>query len=358
MNANPLIPPIHLSTTFLRNKDGSYDHDFVYSSINNPNRQQLETELARWEKGEVGLAFASGMAAIHAVFLSLKSGDHVLIPHDVFYQVRRLVKEVFQPWGLEYTLVNMSDTKTVRAAIRKNTALIWVESPSNPLLEITDIQAVAQLAHENRCLLAVDNTWATPILQNPLELGADLVMHSTTKYFGGHHDIIGGGLVTKEKNELTARLRNIQKLCGAIPSPQDCWRISRGMKTLNLRVMHQSQAALQLARFLQQHPEVSAVHYPGLDCHPQHDVAKRQMKNGFGGMLSIEVKGDAERAMKISNKLRLFARATSLGGVDSLVEHRRSVEGAGSRAPENLLRLSIGIEPFHDLKDDLIQALQ
>lgn len=356
-NVNPLIPPIHPSTTFLRNTDGSYNDGFVYSSLNNPNRQELEVELVGLEKGKTALAFASGMAAIHAVFQSLKTGDHVLIPNDVFYQVRRLMREVFEPWGLTYTIVDTRDTEAVQAAIQSNTALIWIETPSNPLLQLTDISTIAQIAHQNKCLLAVDNTWASPVLQNPLKWGADIVMHSTTKYIGGHHDVMGGCLVLKARGEWAEKLRKIQKLCGAVPAPKDCWMLSRGIKTLKLRLHQQADTALRLARFLESHPEVEEVYYPGLESHPQHQIAKQQMQGGYGAMLSFLVKGNAKRAMAVSNALQHFACATSLGGVDSLVEHRQSVEGADSRAPENLLRLSVGIEPFDDLKTDLSQAL-
>jgi len=353
----PVSTPIYLSTNYQRNEDGSYNHDFVYSRHGNPNRQILENSIAQLENGKVCYAFASGMAAIHAVFQSLKPGDHVLMPDDVYYHVFSLISEVFGRWELDFTRVDMTDLDAVANAIRFNTALIWVETPSNPRLKITDIEEIAKLAHSNQALLAVDNTWLSPVLQQPLQLGADLVVHSTTKYFGGHSDVMGGCVILKNNDEMSQKIARIRSLSGGVPSPFDCWLITRGIMTLHLRVRAQTETAGKLARFLTAHPGIEKVNYPGLKSHPQHPVAVRQMKNGFGAMLSIQVKGDEQIAMRIANKLTLFTSATSLGAVESLVEHRKSVEGPESSTPENLLRISVGLENADDLIVDWEQAL-
>jgi cystathionine gamma-synthase len=294
------------------------------------------------------------MAAIHAVFQSLQSGDEVLLPTDVYYNVRLLFQAVFDRWGLHMRTADFTDLSAIEAALRPNTRLIWMETPSNPQLQLTDIAAVVQLAKSKGILTAVDNTWATPVLQRPLGLGVDISMHSSTKYFGGHSDVLGGLVILNSKNQLAERIHNIQKLSGAVPSPFDCWLVTRGIQTLHLRVKAQSATAHQLATYLHQHPTIEQVNYPGLPSHPQHTIATQQMKGGFGGMLSVLTKGDA---MAISNRLQHFTRATSLGGVESLVEHRRSVEGKGSTTPNNLLRLSIGLEDVNDLIADWEQAL-
>jgi len=355
-NVRSVSAPLYLSTTFHRNVDGTYNEGFLYTRHNNPNRQILEQSIATLENGEVCFAFSSGMAAISAVFQSLKAGDHVLLPDDVYFNIYLLCKEVLERWNLEFTLVNMTDLEAVTHAFQENTALVWIETPSNPQLKITDIQAIAKLAHSKNTLLAVDNTWPSSVLQQPLDLGADIVMHSTTKYFGGHSDVLGGCVVMKEQNFMSERLSKIQVLSGAVPSPFDCWLIARGIQTLFLRVKAQTQTALQLAQFLEQHSEIEKVLYPGLESHPQHETAKRQMK-GFGAMLSVMVKGDASKAIAVAHKLQLFTVATSLGGVESLIEHRKSVEGEESLTPDNLLRLSVGLENVEDLMEDWKQAL-
>lgn len=306
----------------------------------------------------MGFAFASGMAAVGAVFQSLKSGDHVLLPDDVYYQVFNLVPQIYERWGLEVSLVDMTDLDKVKKEIRPNTALIWLETPSNPQLKVSDICAIAQMAKDNGALCAVDNTWPTPVLQNPLDLGADIVMHSTSKYFGGHSDVLSGCLILKENNELAARIKSIQLLSGGVPSPFDCWLLTRGIQTMHLRVMAQSKSAHELAIYLDEHPAIDSVNYPGLSSHPQHEIAKKQMPKGFGAMLSVIVKGDHARAVHISNQLKYFTTATSLGGVESLVEHRKSVEGPNSPTPDNLLRLSVGLENVEDLKEDWEKALE
>jgi cystathionine gamma-synthase len=250
----------------------------------------------------------------------------------------------------------MTDYGLVRKAIKPNTALIWVESPSNPQLKLSDIEAIAEIAHKNNALCAVDNTWLTPVFQNPLELGADIVVHSTTKYFGGHSDVIGGCVVVNDEI-LAEKIKNIQILSGAIPAPFDCWLIARGIQTLYLRVKKQSKNAFKLAKYLENHPKVEKVLYPGLKSHPQHLLAKKQQKKGFGAMISILIKGNEEETLKISAKLEYFTVATSLGGVESLVEHRKSLEGKNSPTPNNLLRISVGIEHIDDLIADWEMAL-
>jgi cystathionine gamma-synthase len=354
----PVSTPIYLSSTFERNEDGSYNEGFQYSRSNNPNRQLLEKSIAELENGAISYAFSSGMAAVSAIFQSLKSGDHILLPDDVYYNIYMLMSDVFERWGLEATAVDMSDLNCVVNNFQTNTALVWIETPSNPQLKITDIAALAKLTKDHHALLVVDNTWPTPVLQNPLDLGADIVMHSTTKYFGGHSDVLGGCVVLREDGEISQRIHNIQKLAGAVPSPFDCWLITRGIQTLYLRVMAQTKTAHKLAEFLEHHPKIEKVSYPGLLSHPQHDIAKKQMNNGYGAMLSVMVLGSSDQAMNVANNLQLFATATSLGGVESLVEHRLSVEGPDSQTPENLLRISIGLENIDDLINDWQQALK
>ena len=350
--------PIHLSTTYIRNKDGSFTNDLRYSRLDNPNRRMLETCLVKLEKGKAACTFSSGMAAISTVFQTLKPYDHVLIPDDVFFNVKMLLHDVFQQWKLEYSFVDMSDLNEISKAFRPTTKLIWIETPSNPLLKITDIKEVAKIAKLNDALVAVDNTWCTPILQNPIDLGADIVMHSSTKYFGGHSDVMGGCLVLKEQNKISEKIKQLQLLSGAVPSPFDCWLISRGLKTLSLRVKEQSKNAKKLAEYLVNHPKLAQVHYPGLKNHPQYAIVKEQMKNGYGAMLSIIIKGDKNTAIRVSNSLKLFTRATSLGGVESLIEHRESVEGPNTKTPDNLLRISVGLEHIDDLINDWEQALK
>jgi cystathionine gamma-synthase len=255
------------------------------------------------------------------------------------------------------TKVDMSNNEAVQKAVQSNTKLIWLETPSNPLLKVCDIESIATIAHKGGALCVVDNTWATPVLQQPINLGADAVMHSTTKYFGGHCDVLGGVLVIKGNDALAEKISTIQTKAGAVPSPFDCWMISRGIKTLLLRVSAQTANAKQLAEYLHTHPKVEKVNYPGLSSHPQHAIAAKQMKGGFGGMLSVQIKGGAKEAMALTGRLKLFTIATSLGGVESLVEHRRSVEGQYSTTPENLLRVSVGIEHISDLIADWKEAL-
>jgi cystathionine gamma-synthase len=355
-----VTPPLHLATTFERAADGSYPHGYVYIRTENPTRVALERLLAALEAGGEGqaeaAAFASGSAASAAVFQSLAPGDHVLAPSDVYHGTARQLRTIFGPWGLEVEFINMSDLAAVAAALRPTTRLLWVETPSNPLLKITDVAAVAALAHGAGAMLAADNTWATPIGQRPLDLGADLVVHSTTKYLGGHSDTLGGAVIARTDNELFARIRAIQGVGGAVLSPFDSWLTLRGVRTLAWRMRGHTENALAVARYLADHPAVAAVHYPGLPEHPGHAVAARQMAL-FGGMLSIQTQGGAAEALAVAGRAHVFTRATSLGGVESLIEHRASVEGPESRTPQNLLRLSIGLEHSDDLIEDLDQAL-
>jgi len=347
---------IHPSTTFERDPDGSYPRGFLYSRNNNPNREALEDCLAALEGGAAGAAFASASAATAAVLMTLQPGDHVVAPLDAYHGTSRLLRETFARWKLDTTFVDMTDLAAVRAAVRASTRLVWVETPSNPLWKIIDIAAVAEIARGAGARYVCDNTTATPILQSPLKLGADLVVHATTKYLGGHSDVLGGAVVAKARDDVFERIRAIQASVGAVPSPFDCWLVRRGIRTLPYRVRGHSDNALRVATFLHGHRKVEVVHYPGLPTHPAHDVARRQM-TAFGGMVSVQVRGDQARAMDVAAKLRVFTRATSFGGTESLVEHRASIEGPGSRTPDNLLRLSIGLEHADDLIEDLEQAL-
>ena len=352
-----VTPPIHLSTTFEREPDGSYRQGFLYSRMSNPGRQSLETALAALEGGTAAIAFASGMAATHAVFQSLAPGDHVLLPADAYYSTLRLAREIFGTWGLESSACDMSDLSDVKRLLRPTTKVVWVETPSNPLLHVVDIAALASCAHDVGARCVVDNTWATPLLQRPFALGADITMHSTTKYLGGHSDLIGGALVVRDDDAYVARLRTIQTLGGAVPSPFDCWLLMRGIRSLPWRMRGHCENARTVARFLAEHPAIEAVHYPGLPSHPGHAIAARQMSD-FGGMLSIQVRGGEQAALDLTNRLQLFTRATSLGGPESLIEHRASVEGPTTISPRNLLRVSVGLEHADDLIEDLGRALE
>ena len=349
-------PPIYLSTTYERDEDGEYSRGFVYSRGDNPNRRNLEECMALLEGGAEAAAFSSGMAAISSVFQALSPGDHVVVPGDCYHGTSRVLRDVFSVWGLSATWVDMTDLDQVNQAIRPNTRLVWVETPSNPLLKITPLADVARIAREAGALCVSDNTWASPVLQRPLSLGVDLVMHSTTKYLGGHEDVLGGIIVSREDSEFFRRIRLIQNNCGAVPSPFDCWLVLRGIRTLHLRMPAHSERGLKVAQFLQGNSRVESVHYPGLESHPGHSIAEAQM-SGFGGMLSFQVVGGKEAAMQTAARVRLFVRATSLGGTQSLIEHRASIEGPDTETPENLLRVSVGLEHVDDLIEDLAQAL-
>ena len=352
-----VTPPIHLSTTYERAPDGTFPGGYIYSRDANPNRRALERSLAELEAGAGAAAFASGMAATAAIFQSLAPGDHVVVPDDSYYITRKLLGEVYTRWGLEHTPVNMTDPAAVAAALRPGTRLIWVETPSNPLMRVTDIAAIVALARKAGARVACDNTWASPVLTRPLELGADLVMHSTTKYLGGHSDVLSGAVIARVDDELFQRIRTVQIAGGAVAAPFDCWLLLRGIRSLPYRMRGHCEHALAVATFLEAHPAVARVHYPGLASHPAHAVAARQMAS-FGGMLSLEVRGGRAEAMAMTARLRLITRATSLGGPETLIEHRASVEGVHTRAPESLLRMSVGLEHPDDLIADLAQALE
>ncbi len=352
-----VTPPIHLSTTFAREADGSYREGYVYTRTANPNRSALETCLAQLEGGAAAAALSSGSAATMTLLQAVGAGAHVILADDAYFGTLKLVRDIFGPWGLEYTAVDMTVPQNVERALRPNTRLVWIETPSNPLLQIVDIAAVAAIAKKAGAYTAVDNTWSTPVLQRPLDLGADVAMHSTTKYLGGHSDVLSGALIMRENGELAERVHTVQATGGAVPSPFDCWLILRGIRTLPLRVQKHSDNAMALAEFLVAHPRVEAVHYPGLPTHAAHDLARRQMSS-FGGMLSVQVRATAADAMRIADRLELFTQATSLGGTESLIEHRASVEGPGTRAPDNLLRVSVGLEHVADLEEDFDRALR
>jgi cystathionine gamma-synthase len=352
-----ISPPIHLSTTFRHGPAGEAEHGFEYIREANPTQDRLEAALCAIEHGAAALAFGSGMAATSAVVQSLPAGSHVLIPRDTYHGTRAYARELFDERGLAHDAVDTADLEAIAAAWRSDTALVWLETPSNPRLEIADIAAVAQLARARGAIVGVDSTFASPALQNPLVLGADIVMHSTTKYLGGHSDVMGGALVFRERGEWYERAELRRRLQGAVMSPFNAWLTLRGLRTLSCRMERQCRNARALAGFLATHPAIERVRYPGLATHPQHEVARRQMRD-FGAMLSIEVAGGRDAALLLASRVRLFTNATSLGGVESLIEHRASVEGAHVSSPPGLLRLSIGVEHEDDLIADLAQALR
>jgi len=354
-----IVPSIHPATTYLRDPDNQYRHGRVYSRSDNPTYEVAANLLAALEGGEEALLFASGMAAATAVFLALSPGDHVIAPKMMYWALRRWLGDTATRWGLEVELVETEDLAAVKAALKPGkTKLIWLETPANPVWSITDIAAIAQLAKSVGAKLAVDSTVATPILTKPLALGADIVMHSATKYLNGHSDVIAGALVTKAKDELWARIRTNLSGIGGVLGPFEAWLLQRGMRTLSVRVKAACAGAMELAQRLSNHPAVSEVLYPGLPHFPGHEVAKRQMQGGFGGVLSIRVRAGEQAAIATAANVTLWQRATSLGGVESLIEHRASVEGPTSPVPADLLRLSVGIESPDDLYQDLIQALE
>jgi cystathionine gamma-synthase len=353
-----VTPPLHLSTTYQRDADGGYARSFSYTRPDNPTRHALETCIAALEGGAEAVCFASGSAATHAVFSLLKPGDHVIAPRECYHGTRQQLRDIVSGWGVRVDLVDPTQSLAeLDEHLTPATRLIWIETPCNPTVRVTDIAAVAARARDRGALLVCDNTFATPIVQRPLELGADLVMHSSTKYFGGHSDVMGGAVVARERSGAAERIRSYQGVAGAVPSPFDCWLIRRSLATLPLRVRTQCANALEVAEYLRSHPRVERVFYPGLADDPGHAVAARQM-HGFGGVLAVCVRGGAAEAIAVAARTRVFIRATSLGGVESLIEHRASVEGPDTPTPQNLLRLSIGIENAQDLIADLEQALR
>ncbi len=350
-----VIQPITLSTTFERNADGGYDSGYIYSRAANPNRTSLEHVLAKLENGADAASFSSGNAAGMAVFQSLKPGTHIIAPNDMYHGLRNQLKSLFEGI-LEFDFIEINDTDILNSHIKPNTDLIWIETPSNPLLKITDIKKVVGIAKKHNIKVACDNTFATPLCQLPLALGADLVMHSCTKYFGGHSDLMGGVLITAEKSDWWQKIRQIQEMGGAIPSPFDCYLLVRSIKTLPYRMRGHCQNTQLLTEYLETHPKVEQVMYPGLPSHPQHATAKDQMTT-FGGVFSFCIKGGEAEARRVINSVKIFTQATSLGGVESLIEHRASVEGPDTKTPFNLLRVSVGLEHIDDLIEDISQAL-
>jgi cystathionine beta-lyase/cystathionine gamma-synthase len=364
LETGAVVPPIHLSSTFVQPGPGEWGR-FDYSRSGNPTRARFEETIANLEGGVGGLAFGSGMAAIHGTVMMLNPGDHVVAGSDIYGGTYRLLHKVTSRFGIEVTLVDTTRTEAIVEAITPKTKLVWLESPGNPRLSITDIASCAKVAHEHGALVGVDNTFATPALTQPLLIGADIVVHSATKYIGGHSDVLGGVIVTKD-SALHEKLYFIQNATGGVMSPLDAFLSSRGLKTLDLRVREHSRSALAIAEFLKKHPMVRAVHYPGLAEHPQHEVAARQMQGGFGGMLSFEVEGDFEMTKRIVSDTRLFQLAVSLGAVESLIEQPAAMSHA-SYAPEDrkkhgisdsLIRLSVGLEDVEDLKEDLDSAIR
>jgi cystathionine gamma-synthase len=351
-----LAPPIHLTTTFAHGPAGERVAGYEYQREGNPTQDRLETMLAALETGATALAFGSGMAAMSALLESLPPGARVLIPDDCYTGLRVLADEFLPMRGVTCVAVDMGDLDAVRAAARAGVSVVWAETPSNPQMKIADIAALAAIAAEHGALLACDNTFATPVLQRPLALGADVVMHSTTKYFGGHSDCMGGALVFARRDAFFDAVAHRRHVTGGILSPFNAWLTLRGARSLPARMAWHCRNARALAAFLATHASVEAVHYPGLASHPGHAVASAQMSD-FGGMLSVRIRGGRDATLAVAGKLRLFTNATSLGGSESLVEHRASVEGANPVSPQNLLRLSVGLEHPDDLIADWAQAL-
>lgn len=353
-----IIPALHPSTTYLRDPDNAYPRGRVYARADNPTFDAAARVITALEHGAETLLFASGMAAATAVFQGLKPGDHVVVPKIMYWALRAWLHGAATEWGLHVEGVDTSDLDALRAAVRPNvTRLVWIETPANPLWTVTDIAAVAEIAHRAGAVLAVDSTVATPVHTHPLLLGADVVMHSASKYLNGHSDVIAGTLTTARNDAFWARIQAVQRQIGGILGTFEAWLLQRGLRTLFPRVRWQSASALQLAERLVQHDAVAEVLYPGLSGFPGHALASRQMQGGYGAMLSIRVKGGGAAAIATAARVALWRRATSLGGVDSLIEHRASIEGPTSPIPDDLLRLSVGLEATDDLYDDLAGAL-
>jgi cystathionine gamma-synthase len=353
-----LAPPIHPSTTYERLPDGTYRGGLVYTRADNPTYDHAERLLAALEGGAGCMLFSSGNAAATAVFQALLPGDHVVVSRVLYWGVRKWLAEFGLAWGLDVEFVDTTDLGAVEAALRPGrTRLVWVETPANPMWDVTDLAGVAAVAHAAGARVAADSTVATPVLTRPIEFGADLVVHSATKYLNGHSDVLAGAIVTARRDPFWERIRAWRRNAGGVLGPFEAWLLQRGMRTLFVRVRRASETALALASRLHGHPGLRAVLYPGLPSHPGHAIAARQMTGGFGGMLSIRVAGGEREAMAVAGAVKVFKRATSLGGVESLVEHRKSTEGPSSPVPEDLLRLSIGLEATEDLIADLDAAL-
>jgi cystathionine gamma-synthase len=353
-----VVSPIHVATTFIRDPDNQYRSGNIYGRPDNVTVREAEAIVAMLEGSEAALVLGSGMSAATCVFLALAPGDHVVAPKVMYWGLRNWLMTDATQWGLKVDLVDTDDLAAVRAAMRPGaTRLVWLETPANPLWTVTDIAAVCEIAHAAGARVAVDSTCATPILTCPIALGADIVMHAATKYLNGHSDVVAGALAVRRADEFWDRVKRVRTMLGTILGPLEAYLLIRGMRTLHLRVAQACSSAMALATRLQKHAVVAEVLYPGLPSHPGHAIAARQMHDGFGGMLSIRVRGGEHVAIAAAANVRLWKRATSLGGVESLVEHRASIEGAGSPCPPDLLRLSTGIEDVDDLFGDLDQAL-
>jgi cystathionine gamma-synthase len=353
-----IVPPIHVATTFVRDPDNQYRSGNSYGRPDNATVREAEAIVAMLEGAEAALVLGSGMSAATSVFLALAPGDHVVASRVMYWGLRNWLLGDATNWGLKVDLVDTDDLAAVRAAVRPGaTRLVWLETPANPLWTITDIGAVCEIAHAAGARVVVDSTCATPVLTRPIERGADIVMHAATKYLNGHSDVVAGALAAARIDEFWERVKRIRTMLGMILGPLEAYLLIRGMRTLHLRVAQACVSAIELARRLQKHPAVAEVLYPGLPTHPGHAIAARQMRDGFGGMLSIRVRGGEAAAIAAAANVRLWKRATSLGGIESLIEHRASIEGAGSPCPTDLLRLSTGIEDVDDLFGDLDRSL-
>ena len=352
-----LVPPIHMSATYLRDADNGYSGGYVYGRTDNASVQQVEALVAALEGAVEAMTFASGMAAATSVFLALEKPTHIIASRVVYWGFRSWLQKIGR-YGHSITFVETSDLDAVRAAVRPGeTGLFWIETPSNPLWTVTDIAAVSEIAHDANAILCVDSTVATPVFTRPIAHGADIVIHSATKYLNGHSDVVAGALAAARETDLWTRIGEVRAQNGAVLGPFEAWLLMRGMRTLEVRVREQARTAAQLAARLAEHPALSALMYPGLANHPGHDIASRQMSGGFGGMLSMRLKGGEPAAIATAARVKVWKRATSLGGVESLIEHRASIEGEGTPCPADLLRLSVGLEDPDDLFFDLMRAL-
>ncbi|MEI6204081.1 MAG: aminotransferase class I/II-fold pyridoxal phosphate-dependent enzyme [Enhydrobacter sp.] len=354
-----VVPPIHMASTYLRDEDNGYSSGRIYARADNPTFDQAETTLAALEGGAKALIFSSGMSAATACFLALAPGDHVVVPKVMYWSLRNWLATFATNWGLKVEFVDADRTDAIAAAVKKGvTKLVWLETPANPTWALSDIAAAAEIAHKAGALLGVDSTVATPVLTRPIEHGADIVMHSATKYLNGHSDIIAGALVGARDDDHWKKLRAIRAQLGTILGQTEAWLLMRGMRTLYPRVAWACRSAQSLAEKFAAHPMIEEVLYPGLPSFAGHAVARKQMTNGFGGMLSVRIKGGERAAIATAARVELWKRATSLGGVESLIEHRASIEGPGTPCPPDLLRLSVGVEESADLFEDLDQALK
>lgn len=357
-----IMTPIYQTSTYVQKSPGEHK-GYEYSRTGNPTRTAFESLMAALEGGKHGLAFSSGMAATDTIMRLFKPGDHTIVGNDVYGGTYRLFDKVLKQYGLEFSFVDVTDPEAIEAALQPNTRLIWLETPTNPMLRLADIRAISVIAASKspKIWVAVDNTFASPYLQQPLSLGADMVVHSTTKYLGGHSDVVGGAVVVNNE-DVYLKLKFLQNAVGAVPGPQDAWLTMRGIKTLHLRMERHCENAMKVAQFLSDHSAIAEVYYPGLESHPQHDLAKQQMPKGYGGMISVIMVGGRDAGYKFVSQTRLFALAESLGGVESLIEHpgvmtHASTSDSTFPVPASLVRLSVGVEHIDDLLEDLQSAL-